>query len=110
MAAVRGSALRTDLHASLIDVNAPDVWPLVDATFILIDANPKLASEASRTLKFFYWAFLKGDEIVRGTGFAPLPTEVQVRVLRMLAEVTAQDRMPIDYFGAKQSFTTLAAR
>lgn len=96
-AAVRGSALRSDLRASLIDVNAADAWPLVDATYILIDASPKAASDASRTLRFFYWAFLKGDDIVRGTGFVPLPPELQARVVRLLGEVKSQDRLPIDY-------------
>ena len=91
-------------------MNAPDAWPLVDMTYILIDAKPKLASEASRTLKFFYWAFLKGDDIVRGTGFAPLPTEVQSRVVRLLGEVSAQDRLPIDYIGGNPSYTILAMR
>jgi phosphate transport system substrate-binding protein len=110
MAAVRASALRTDLRASLIDINAPDAWPLVDATYILVDANPLVAAEASRTLKFFYWAFLKGDEIVRGTGFAPLPVEVQARVVRLLAEVKSQDKLPIDYMSDREHQTILAMR
>ena len=96
-AAVCGSSLRTDLRASLIDVSAADAWPLVGATYILIVASPKAASDASRILKFFYWAFLKGDDIVRGTGFAPLPPEVQARVVRLLGDVKSQDRLPIDY-------------
>ena len=110
IAAVRGSSLRTDLRASLIDVNAPDAWPLVDVTYILIDASPKAASDASRTLKFFYWAFLKGDDIVRGTGFAPLPADVQARVVRLLGDVKSQDRLPIDYISDAQHQIILAMR
>jgi len=110
IAAVRGSGLRTDLRASLIDVSAPDAWPLVDATYILVDANPKAAADASRTLKFFYWAFLKGDDIVRGTGFAPLPAEVQARVVRLLGNVKSQDRLPIDYISGAQQQIILATR
>ncbi len=109
-AAVRASGLRSNLSASLIDVAAADAWPLVNVTYILLDANPKVASEASRTLKFFYWAFLKGDDIVRGTGFAPLPPEVQVRVVRLLADVKSQDRVPIDYMTGNQYSTILASR
>jgi phosphate transport system substrate-binding protein len=110
IAAVRGSALRTDLRASLIDVSAPDAWPLVDVTYILIDASPRAAADASRTLKFFYWAFLKGDDIVRGTGFAPLPAEVQARVVRLLGDVKSQDRLPIDYISDAQHQIILAMR
>ena len=107
-AAVRGSSLRTDLRASLIDVSAADAWPLVGATYILIVASPKAASDASRILKFFYWAFLKGDDIVRGTGFAPLPPEVQARVVRLLGDVKSQDRLPIDYTSDAQHQIILA--
>ncbi len=110
IAAVRGSALRTDLRASLIDVGAADAWPLVDATYILVDASPKAAADASRTLKFFYWAFLKGDDIVRGTGFAPLPAEVQARVVRLLGDVKSQDRLPIDYISGAQQQIIVAMR
>jgi phosphate transport system substrate-binding protein len=95
VAAVRASDLRKDLHASLLDGAGAESWPIVDVTYILIDAHPKSASEASRTLQFFYWAMLKGDDIVRGTGFAPLPAEVQARVIRQLAEVSPQDGMPV---------------
>jgi phosphate transport system substrate-binding protein len=91
-------------------MNAADAWPLVDATYILVDANPLVAAEASRTLKFFYWAFLKGDDIVRGTGFAPLPVEVQARVVRLLGEVRSQDKLPIDYMSDAQHQTILAMR
>jgi phosphate transport system substrate-binding protein len=109
-AAVRASGMRSDLRASLIDMNAPDAWPLVDVTYILLDANPKVAAPASRTLKFFYWAFLKGDDIVRGTGFAPLPIEVQARVVRLLGEVKSKDGLPIDYISDAQHRTMVAMR
>jgi phosphate transport system substrate-binding protein len=47
-------------------------------------------------LKFFYWAFLKGDEVISGTGFAPLPIDVQARVVRRLSEVRTESGEPIN--------------
>ena len=80
-------------------------------TYILVDARPKTAADANRTLRFFYWAFLKGDDIVRGTGFAPLPPLIQARVVRQLAEVEPKDGKLIDLLGVyNPALIFLAAR
>ena len=92
-AAVRASDLRRSdtMTASLIDLDGRDVWPLVDLTYVLLDAEPPSAARASASAQFFYWAFLKGDVLVKGTGFAALPTEVQARVVRRLADIKPRD-------------------
>ena len=94
-AAAKLPELRKNVYASLIDTAVQDAWPIVTMTFILVESQPKTAQQASRTLQFFYWAMLRGDDAVRGTGFAPLPSEVQARVIKKLAEVTAQDGKPV---------------
>ena len=110
-AAATGSDLRRDLRATLLNSDGPNTWPIADMTYILVDARPKTAADASRTLRFFYWAFLKGDEIVRGTGFAPLPPLIQARVVRQLSEVEPKDGKLIDLLGSRNSaFIFLAAR
>lgn len=85
-----------DESASLIDLSGQDVWPITDATFILVDTKPKSSEGASRVLSFFYWAFLKGDDVVAGTGFAPLPSELQARIVRRLSEVQPGDGRPLE--------------
>ncbi len=110
-AAASGSDLRKDLRATLLNSSGADTWPIAEMTYILIDARPKTAAEANRTLRFFYWAFLKGDDIVRGTGFAPLPPMIQARVIRQLGEVEAKDGKLIDLLGKRNSaLIFLAAR
>lgn len=84
------------LTASLIDLNGVGVWPIVDLTYILLDAAPKSSVRASASAKFFYWAFLKGDGLIKGTGFAALPTEVQALVVRRLGEIKPQDGKPVN--------------
>lgn len=79
------------MTASLVDLDGTEVWPIVDLTYILLDAFPKSSTRASAAAKFFYWAFLKGDPLIRGTGFAALPAEVQALVVRKLAEIRPQD-------------------
>lgn len=98
-AAVKGSMFRKSsaLTASLIDMPGVGVWPIVDLTYILLDAAPKSAEQASATARFFYWAFLKGDALISGTGFAPLPTEVQALAVRKLVELRAGDGKPLNF-------------
>jgi hypothetical protein len=73
------------------------VWPIVDLTYILLDNAPKSNARATASAKFFYWAFLKGDTMIKGTGFAALPTEIQARVIRKLSEIKPQDGRPLNF-------------
>lgn len=98
-AAVKASSISKSsaLTASLVDLQGPAVWPIVDLTYILMDATPKSAERASASARFFYWAFLKGDPLISGTGFAALPTEVQALVVRKLAEIKPTDGKPLHF-------------
>jgi phosphate transport system substrate-binding protein len=83
--------------ASLLDRPGVESWPITTATFALVDANPKEAAAASPALRFLYWCFMNGDDLTRGTGFAPLPTIVQSRVAARFASVKAQDGQALQY-------------
>lgn len=83
--------------ASLMDRPGVESWPITTATFALVDANPKEANSAAPALRFLYWCFLHGDELTRGTGFAPLPIIVQSRVAARFASVKAQDGQTLHY-------------
>jgi len=98
-AAVKASSITksASLTASLIDMPGSGVWPIVDLTYILLDASPKLADRSSASARFFYWAFLKGDPLISGSGFAALPTEVQAAVVRKLGEIKPADGKPLNF-------------
>ena len=86
-----------DENVSLIDLNGADTWPLTDVTYVLV---PKVASDLHRTkkvLNFFYWVFAQGDRMAEDTGFVPLPTRLQVRVLSRFREVVGPNGMPVEY-------------
>jgi phosphate transport system substrate-binding protein len=89
----------SDVHRKGLDT-APTLnqsgggsWPITVVTFLLIDAQPKAGQrEASRqALQFLYWAFQRGDALLRGTGFVPLPTALQARLAKRLLAVTSSD-------------------
>lgn len=101
-AAVKASGLGTAGRdqASLIDQGGPEAWPITEMTYIVIDRNPQNSARAAQLLRFFYWVFLKGDGMATGTGFAPLPAQLQARIVSRFAEITARDGKPIDYLSS----------
>lgn len=96
-AAIQDSELARsgDDRASLMNSTAPDAWPITLTSFILVDREPADATRATPVLQFVYWCFMHGDELTRGTGFAPLPVRLQARLASRLSEVRAKDgRVP----------------
>jgi phosphate transport system substrate-binding protein len=83
--------------ASLMDRPGSETWPITSATFALADANPPSADGAAPTLRFLYWCFLHGDDLTRGTGFAPLPITVQSRLAARFSSVKAGDGKVVNY-------------
>ncbi|EER60097.1 phosphate ABC transporter, periplasmic phosphate-binding protein [Acidovorax delafieldii 2AN] len=100
-AAVRGANLFKDgLNAPpLVDLDTPMAWPIVSATYIVIDSKPAAPERTARALNFFYRSFLMGDRAVAGTGFAPLPVETQARVVALLNTVRTPDGKPLPVMG-----------
>ncbi len=99
-AAVKASTmnLTADEYASLLNMPGSTTWPITHATFVIVDRTPKTAASVSQTLSFFYWAFMKGDDIITGTGFAPLPTAMQARIMgRFKEEIKPQDGGPLQF-------------
>jgi phosphate transport system substrate-binding protein len=82
---------------SLINVEGASSWPIVEVTYILLDRRPKSPQRARSTLKFFFWAFLQGDQMAAETGFVPLPALTQARVVGRFRDVLAPDKSPIDF-------------
>jgi phosphate transport system substrate-binding protein len=104
-AAFRAAILDSDLHrlgddtASLMNRTSPEAWPITMTSFVLVDAEPPTAAAAQPALQFLYWCFMHGDELTRGTGFAPLPVSVQARLASRFAAVKARDGKIPSYHG-----------
>lgn len=102
----RVAILESDMHrqgddlATLLDRAGNDAWPITLTSFVLVDAEPATGAKALGALKFLYWCFMHGDDLTRGTGFAPLPVSVQSRLAVRFTQVRPKDgQMP-----AYQSF------
>jgi phosphate transport system substrate-binding protein len=60
----------------LTNESGAGAWPLAGATFILIHKQPKDPAAAGDALKFFAWAYAKGDQMALDLDYVPMPDKV----------------------------------
>jgi phosphate transport system substrate-binding protein len=60
-------------------------WPLTAATFILMYKEPTDKAAAAEALKFFDWAFTKGEKIAEDLDYIPMPASVVTLVKKTWA-------------------------
>ncbi|MBO9689318.1 MAG: phosphate ABC transporter substrate-binding protein PstS [Mitsuaria chitosanitabida] len=85
--------------ASLMDREGLESWPITMTSFVLIDAAPAKGADAGPVMSFLYWCFMHGDDLTRGTGFAPLPVTLQSKLAARFASVKPLDGNLPPYLG-----------
>ena len=71
-------------------------WPMTAATFILMYKKPDDAVAAGEALKFFDWAYAKGDKMAGELDYIPMPEAVVKDVEALWAsDITGPDGKPI---------------
>jgi len=82
MAAFQAAAANADWAKAkgyyLILTNQPGEtsWPITAATFILMHKEPVDKAASSEAIKFFKWAFEKGDKMAEELDYIPMPASV----------------------------------
>jgi phosphate transport system substrate-binding protein len=66
-------------------------WPITGATFILIHKQPQDAAAAGEALKFFDWAYSKGDKMAADLDYVPMPDKVVAQVKTAWSAVVGAD-------------------
>jgi len=88
-------ARQGDDLAPLIDRPGAESWPITMTSFVLIDARPANGESAAPVMRFLYWSFMHGDDLTKGTGFAPLPVKLQSKLAARFSVVrTADGKVP----------------
>jgi phosphate transport system substrate-binding protein len=60
-------------------------WPMTAATFILVHKQPDDVAAVSEALKFFAWAYAKGDKMAEELDYVPMPKKVVGEIQKMWA-------------------------
>ena len=84
-----------DFSEGLIQMPGEGAWPITMGTYV---ALPKVAADTARTaraLRFFVWAYGRGDALARQAKFVPLPEKVQASAFRELSSVVGKNGEPI---------------
>ena len=69
----------------LSDQPGAQSWPMTAATFILIHKQPQDSVATGEALKFFAWAYSKGDKMAEDLDFVPMPPPVVAIIEKMWA-------------------------
>ncbi len=83
---------------AVILANQPgaETWPMTAATFILMYKKPADVADSALALKFFSWAYAKGDKMASELIYIPMPESVVKDVEAMWsAEIVGPDGKPI---------------
>ena len=71
-------------------------WPIAGATFILFPKQPRDPIVANEALKFFAWAFAKGDKMAEELDYVPMPKTVVTEIQKVWAsEIKDANGKPI---------------
>jgi phosphate transport system substrate-binding protein len=62
---------------SLTSQPGDEAWPITAPTFILVPKNPDKPEQVAEVLKFFDWAFSKGDQMAADLDYVALPAKVK---------------------------------
>jgi phosphate transport system substrate-binding protein len=79
-AAAAGADWNRSFHQITTDQPGKDAWPLTNPTYILMHKSQEKPVNASNALKFFEWAYNKGDKMADDLDYVPLPDAVKALV------------------------------
>jgi phosphate transport system substrate-binding protein len=86
---------RPGFGISLNNQKAPDAWPVVSATFILMYEKPENPARSAEAIKFFDWAFRNGDKLALDLDYVPMPDAVKNQVRSYWQRVVDAQGRPV---------------
>jgi phosphate transport system substrate-binding protein len=86
-AAAAGADWAKTFYQVLTEQPGKEAWPLTGATFIMMYKAQEKPAQASNTLKFFDWAYEKGDQMAVDLEYVALPDSVVQLIRKQWGEV-----------------------
>ncbi|HYZ47389.1 MAG TPA: phosphate ABC transporter substrate-binding protein PstS, partial [Sphingomonas sp.] len=79
----------------LLDQPGANAWPITGATFILVYKDQPDPKRVQAVLKFFDWAYTKGDQAAATLDYVPLPASVKDMVRKQWASEITSGGKPV---------------
>jgi phosphate transport system substrate-binding protein len=86
-AAAAGADWAKTFYQVLTEQPGKESWPLTGATFIMMYKAQEKPAQASSTLKFFDWAYEKGDQMAVDLEYVALPDSVVQLIRKQWGEI-----------------------
>ena len=88
-AALTSTAMPDDFRISIVNASGANSYPIAGVTWILVYELPQDAVKAKELVAFLTWAETEGQKMVRELNFAPLPENVQSRILTEIKSISS---------------------
>ena len=86
-AAMATAQIPDDFRFSMTNAPGKDAYPIAGATWLLVYEQQKDPMKGKRLVEFLKWAMKDGEKMARDLQYAPLPENVQERVLKRVDEI-----------------------
>src|SRR6266550_2754864 len=86
-AALGTANIPDDFRFSMTNAPGSNAYPIAGATWLLVYEQPKDPAKGKKLVEFLKWALTKGEGMAKDLNYAPLPDEVQQRVLKRIDEI-----------------------
>jgi phosphate transport system substrate-binding protein len=86
-AALATANIPDDFRFSMTNALGNTAYPIAGATWLLVYEQQKDPAKGKKLIEFLKWAMGKGEEMAKDLNYAPLPDEVQQRVLKRIDEI-----------------------
>jgi phosphate transport system substrate-binding protein len=86
-AALGTANIPDDFRFSMTNAPGESAYPIAGATWLLVYEQQKDPAKGKKLIEFLKWAVTKGEGMAKDLNYAPLPDEVQQRVLKRIDEI-----------------------
>jgi phosphate transport system substrate-binding protein len=86
-AALATATIPDDFRFSMTNAPGKDAYPICGATWLLVYQQQKDAAKGKKLVEFLKWALTDGEKMAKDLQYAPLPENVQQRVLKRVEEI-----------------------
>jgi phosphate transport system substrate-binding protein len=76
-----------DFRFSMTNAPGKGSYPIAGATWLLVYQQQKDAGKGRKLAEFLRWAETKGEQMAKDLDYAPLPANLQQRILKRIDEI-----------------------
>jgi phosphate transport system substrate-binding protein len=86
-AALATADIPDDFRFSITNAPGPEAYPISGATWLLVYEQQKDAAKGKKLVEFLKWAAKDGEKMAKDLEYAPLPDNLQQRILKRIDEI-----------------------